>query len=108
MYLRTFTLLAGLLTAAGAGLSQSGRTLTGTVCDTMCGAKHMVTNVTAAQCTRECVKQGSDYGLVSGDKVYTLKGDTKQIDKFAGQTVTVTGDVSGTTVTVRSIAPAKS
>jgi hypothetical protein len=71
----------------------------------MCGAKHMMTNVTPAQCTRECVKQGSDYGLVSGDKVYTLKGDTKQIDKYAGQTVTVTGDVSGTTVTVRSIAP---
>jgi hypothetical protein len=108
MYRRTFTLLTGLLLTAVAAFSQSGQTLTGVVSDTMCGAKHMMTNVTPAQCTRECVKQGSDYGLLSGDKVYTLKGDTKQIDKYAGQTVTVTGDVSGTTVTVRSIAPAKS
>ncbi len=68
----------------------------------------MMTNVTAAQCTRECVKQGSDYALVSDGKVYTLKGDTKQIDKYAGQSVTVTGSVSGDTVTVKSIAPAKS
>lgn len=108
MYRRTFTLLGSLLMIGVAGFSQSGQTLTGTVSDTMCGAKHMMTNVTPAQCTRECVKQGSDYGLVSGSKVYTLKGDSKQIDKYAGQTVTVTGDVSGTTVTVRSIAPAKS
>jgi hypothetical protein len=105
---RTFTLLTGLLITGVAAFSQSGQTLTGTVSDTMCGAKHMMTNVSPAQCTRECVKQGSDYGLVSGGKVYTLKGHTKQIDKYAGQPVTVTGDVSGTTVTVRSIAPAKS
>lgn len=44
---------------------------------------------------------------LAGGKLYTLKGDTKQIDKYAGQTVTVTGDVSRTTVTVRSIAPGK-
>ena len=106
MYLRTFTLLAGLLTTAVGAFSQSGQILTGTVSDTMCGAKHMMTDVTPAQCTRECVKQGSDYGLVSGGKVYRLKGDTKQIDKYAGQAVT--GDISGTTVTVRSIFPAKS
>jgi Protein of unknown function (DUF5818) len=68
----------------------------------------MMTNVTPAQCTRECVKEGSDYALVSGGKVYTLGGDTKQIDKYAGQSVTVTGDISGTTLTVRSISPAKS
>lgn len=108
MYLRTFSVFAGLLLTAVAALPQSAQTLSGTVSDTMCGAKHMMTNVTPAQCTRECVKQGSDYGLVSGGKVYTLKGDTKQIDKYAGQSVTVTGDVSGSMVTVHSIAPAKS
>jgi hypothetical protein len=40
--------------------------------------------------------------------VYTLKGDTKQIDEYARQNVTVTGSVSGDTVTVKSIAPASS
>jgi hypothetical protein len=52
------------------------------------------------------VKQGSDYALVSGGKVYTLKGDAKQIDKYAGQTVTVTGKIDGNTVSVNSISAA--
>lgn len=105
---QSFTILAGLLLGAATALSQSAQTLTGTVSDSMCGAKHMMTNVTPAQCTRECVKQGSDYALVSGAKVYTLKGDKKQIDKYAGQSVSVTGRISGDTVTVESISPAKS
>ncbi|MGI9074910.1 MAG: hypothetical protein ACR2JB_27170 [Bryobacteraceae bacterium] len=104
---RTITFLAGLLITSVAAFSQSSQTLTGTVTDTMCGAKHMMTNVTPAQCTRECVKQGSDYALVSDGKVYTLKGDTKQIDKYAGEAVTVTGKVTGSTVTVNSISAAK-
>src|SRR5205807_7896217 len=103
-----FTFLAGLSMTAVAAFSQSGQTFTGTVSDSMCGAKHMMTNVSAAECTRTCVKQGSDYALVSGGKVYTLKGDAKQIDKYAGQTVTVSGKLSGTTLTVSAISAAKS
>jgi hypothetical protein len=105
---RTIIFLAGLLITSVAAFSQSSQTLTGTVTDTMCGAKHMMTNVTPAQCTRECVKQGSDYALVSDGKVYTLKGNAKQIDKYAGEVVTVTGKIEGNTVTVSSISPAKS
>ncbi|MGI9075441.1 MAG: hypothetical protein ACR2JB_29895 [Bryobacteraceae bacterium] len=108
MYRPIFTVLIGLVLSGVAAFSQSAQTLSGTVSDTMCGAKHMMTNVTPAQCTRECVKQGSDYALVSGSKVYTLKGYAKEIDKYAGQSVTVTGNVSGDTVTVKSISPAKS
>ncbi len=108
MYLRMSALLTILLLTCVAGFSQSAQTITGTVSDSMCGAKHMMTNVTPAQCTRECVKQGSDYALVVNGKVYTLKGDKQQIDKYAGQNVTVTGTVSGETVTVTSISPAKS
>ena len=108
MFLKTATLMTGLMMAASSAFSQTAQTLTGTIGDTMCGAKHMMENESAAQCTRECVKQGSDYGLVSGDKVYTLKGDAKLLDKFAGQKVTIKGDVSGMTITVSSIVPAKS
>jgi len=68
----------------------------------------MMKNLTPAQCTRECVKQGSDYALVVGSKVYTLKGDKAQIDKFAGQKVTIKGETSGDTITVKSIATLKS
>jgi len=108
MHLRTLALASGLLLAAAGALPQSAQTLTGTVTDAMCGAKHMMTNVSPAQCTRECVKQGSEYALVSGGKVYTLKGDPKELDKYAGQNVTVTGEISGNTVTVSSVSPAKS
>ena len=105
MYRRTFHFLTGILVAGLAAFSQTDQTFTGTVSDSMCGAKHMMANASPAQCTRECVKQGSDYALVSGGKVYTLKGDAKQIDKYAGQAVTVTGKLSGSTVMVGSIAP---
>src|SRR3954465_4451971 len=102
------TVCAGLLTLGGSGvLAQSSQTLTGTVSDSMCGAKHMMKDATPAKCTRECVKMGSDYALVSGGKVYTLKGNSAQLDKFAGQSAQVTGKVSGSTVTVDSISAGK-
>ncbi len=68
----------------------------------------MMQGKTAAQCTRECVKQGSDFALVSGGKVYTLKGDKSQIDKLAGENVVVKGKVSGTTISADSIRLSKS
>jgi hypothetical protein len=106
MKMRIAALSMCLLLTALRGFSESEQSLTGTISDTMCGAKHMTTNVSPAQCVRECVKSGSDYGLISGGKVYILKGDMKQIDKYAGQMVKVTGDVSGSMVKVRSFTPA--
>jgi hypothetical protein len=96
---------AGLMLTASLAHAQADQTLTGTVTDSMCGKKHMMQG--AAQCTRECVKSGSDYALVVGDKVYTLKGDKAAIDKFAGANVVVTGKTSANTVTVESIKAAK-
>jgi hypothetical protein len=92
----------------GAAFAQSNQAITGTVTDVMCGAHHMMQGKTPAECTRECVKQGSDFAIVSGGKVYTLKGDKSQFDKYAGQNVTVKGKVDGTTITVASITAAKS
>jgi hypothetical protein len=94
---------AGLVFTASLIIAQATQTLTGTVSDAMCGKKHMMQGVTAAQCTRECVKSGSDYALVAGDKVYTLKGDKAAFDKFAGTNVIVKGKTSGSVVTVESI-----
>src|SRR3954447_26369700 len=107
--MRLITMIfSGLLTLGGSGvLAQSSQTLTGTVSDSMCGAKHMMKDATPAKCTRECVKMGSDYALVSAGKVYTLKGNSAQLDKFAGQSAQVTGKVSGNTVTVDSISAGK-
>jgi len=105
MGLRLSTVFFSTVLSVGAALAQSSQAVTGTVTDAMCGAHHMMQGKSAAECTRECVKQGSDFALASGGKVYILKGDKSQFDKFAGQRVTVTGNVDGKTITVLSIKP---
>jgi hypothetical protein len=99
-----FALLFSLLMFA----ADKPQTFTGTVSDTMCGAHHtMMPGKPDAECTRACVKGGADYALVVGNKVYTLKGDKAQIDKFAGEQATVKGTVSGNVIEASSIATAK-
>src|SRR6266576_3965572 len=108
MHIKLVATIATLTLAAATLFAQAAQTVTGTVTDAMCGAHHMMKDATPAQCTRECVKQGSDFALVSKGKVYTLKGDKAQLDKFAGENVVVKGKVSGTTISVDSISPSKS
>jgi hypothetical protein len=98
-------LLAGLaaMPALAGGKSQ---TLTGQVSDAMCGAKHQMPG-DAAGCTRACIKHGSKYALVVGDKVYTLEtSDKATLDKLndlAGASAKVTGDVDGDSIAVKSV-----
>ena len=98
---------AGLMLTTSLAIGQATQTLAGTVSDAMCGKTHMIKGASAAKCTRECVKEGSDFALVVGDKVYTLKGDKTAIDKFAGASVIVKGTLSGSTVTMESIKAAQ-
>ncbi len=99
-------MLVGLaaVPALAAGKSQ---TLTGEVSDAMCGVKHEMPGK-PAECTRACMKHGSKYALVVGDKVYTIEtSDKAALDKLndlAGAKAKVTGDVDGTTITVKSVA----
>jgi hypothetical protein len=108
MQIKLIAPVAALVLCAASLFAQAAQTITGTVSDAMCGAHHMMKDATAAQCTRECVKQGSDFALVSGGKIYTLKGDKAQFDKFAGENVVVKGKLSGTTISVDSITASKS
>jgi len=96
--------LAGTM-AAGIVFAQAA-TFTGVVSDQMCGAKHMMADG-AAKCARECAKMGSPYALVIGNKVYTLKGHSSELEPLAGQSVTVQGTLSGTTIDVASVAASK-
>ena len=88
----------------------AGDKFTGEVSDAMCGAKHAMSG-SNAECTRACVKKGSSYALVVGDKVYTLKTDDKaalaELDKLAGAKATVAGTADGDTITVSSVTEAK-
>lgn len=81
-------------------------TLTGKVSDVACGVTHKMKNMSEADCARACAKKAG-YALVVGDKVYKLQGHDEDFDKYAAENVTVTGTVSGDTVTVASVAPAK-
>ena len=87
-----------------------GKTFTGTVSDSMCGAKHAMPGDDAA-CTRACVSKGSKYALVVGDKVYTLETGDKAalatLDKQAGAKATVTGTEKDNTITVSSVKAAQ-
>lgn len=85
------------------------QTYTGTITDTMCGKKHMVAGKSDADCTCECMKSKGDwtYGIVVGEKVYALIGDIKQFELLAGKRVTVQGDLSGNSITVKSISAAR-
>ena len=104
----------GLAAAAAlllpAALQAKTVNLTGAVSDSMCGAKHMMEG-SAASCTRSCVKMGSSYALVVGKKVYKLSGvskaDAKTLFDLAGKKATVSGDLNGATVTVKSVHAAK-
>jgi len=105
-----FVLLT-LIAAASLTLSAfaaKAETFTGTVSDSMCGAKHMGD---AATCTRACVGKGSKYALVVGDKVYTLdttdKAALDTLDKQAGAKVTVTGTEKDNTIEVSKVAAIK-
>jgi hypothetical protein len=99
--------LLAVLAAMPALAGGKSQTLTGQVSDAMCGAKHQMPG-DAAGCTRACVKHGSKYALVVGDKVYTLETSDKatldQLNDFAGASAKVTGDVDGDTIAVKSVA----
>ena len=97
---------AALIPASFAAKAQS---FTGTVSDSMCGAKHMMDG--DAACLRTCVGKGSKYALVVGDKVYTLdvkdKAMLDTLEKLGVGKATVKGEAEGDTIEVSSVAAAK-
>jgi hypothetical protein len=102
--------LAALLLCAAAFAADKAQSFTGKVSDAMCGKAHMMSGPDAA-CVRACVNKGSKYALVVEDKVYTLdtneKAALEMLDKLAGDTVTVTGKLSGDTIQVESVSAKK-
>src|SRR5579864_3862522 len=85
---------AALIPASFAAKAES---FTGTVSDSMCGAKHMMEG--DAACLRTCVGKGSKYALVVGDKVYTLDVKNKamldKLEKLGVGKATVKGEAEG-------------
>ena len=111
---KKLTAALAVLLLAGFGLVgtavAAGDKFTGEVSDAMCGAKHAMSG-SNAECTRACVRKGSSYALVVGDKVFTLKTDDKatvaELEKLAGEKATVSGTADGDTIAVSSVRAAK-
>ncbi len=106
---RNLVLAVITLAATGGLAAGKSQTLTGEVSDAMCGAKHMMAG--NAACARACVKKGTNYSLVVGDKVYTLHTEDKtalgELDKLAGEKATITGVADGEIIEVSKVAAAK-
>ena len=104
-YVVGLALMAGLF-FAGNGTLQSAekKTLEGTISDTMCGVKHSMGNLSAAECTIQCVEMGSKFALVVGTEVYELDGKADELKALAGQKVKLTGNVDGKKIQVESVA----
>jgi len=98
----SMAIMGGAMMLAGTSLMAAD--WTGTVSDAMCGADHG--GKPADKCTAGCVKKGSAYALVVGDKVYTLEGKTDGLDQLAGAKAKVSGKMTGDKIAVTAVAPA--
>jgi hypothetical protein len=77
----------------------------GVVTDAQCKAKHPgKSRLSSADCVRVCVRSGSPFVLMDGEKVYTLHGSQADLGKFASQRATVQGVLNGDTIEVSAIA----
>jgi len=106
----------GLLLCLASFTSAADTTWTGRISDSMCGASHAKmeaahtgSKLTAHDCTNACVKAGAQYVFVTGGKVYSIANqDLADLQTHAGQTVRLTGALSGDAITVSKIVmPAK-
>jgi len=115
MTLAAVVILGSVLAIAQEGARQAAlqpvveQSLTGTV---TCSGRitHRYTcqrNQTQQTCTLACVQQGSDFVLMVGDKPYTLAGDYRGLERFAGGKATVSGLVSSDRIQVQTLADAK-
>ena len=106
---------AGLLAGLASFASAATMTMTGMISDSMCGASHAKmmemhkdAKMTDRDCTLACVKGGGKYVFVSDGKVYQIANqDLAALQKDAGESVRLTGDVTADTIKVSKVEMAK-
>jgi hypothetical protein len=95
----------------GIALTGAEQTWTGQISDAICGDSHKAmagqVGISDHECVIQCVGSGSKYVLVTADKkvLQIANQDFKDLQMFAAQSVTVTGDLKGDAVTVTKIEP---
>ena len=106
-------LMVGILASILGAMSvcAADQTWTGTISDSMCGAKHDAGGEHAGKkmsdrdCTLACIKEhNAKYVFVEGGKVYNIDNqDLPALQEHAGHTVRLTGERKGDTITVSKI-----
>ncbi len=92
--------------AANAGAQPVSQhvTLTGYISCTTCLMPNTCKAQTRLSCTDWWISQGASYVLVVGNSHYRLSGFEKELAKAAAEnSVTISGDLSGTDIVVSSI-----
>jgi hypothetical protein len=84
--------------------SAPSRTFAGMITDSRCGARHpMNSGKSPAECVRSCVRNGAQYVLVDGERIYVLEGDPARLQQLAGQRVNVVGMLEDDTIKVKAV-----
>ncbi len=84
-------------------------TMNGMISDSMCGASHakMIAahpGMTDRACTLGCISHGAKYVFVADGKVYQIANQNlAALKKDAGDSVSLTGDVNGDSITVTKL-----
>jgi len=105
--------LTGLIGGLCSFASAATMTMTGMISDSACGASHAKMmdmhkdakmKMTERDCTLACVKGGGKFVFVADGKVYTVTNQNfAALTERAGETVSLTGDVNGNSVTVSKV-----
>ena len=104
LILKTSTVILGLGTMLalpslnfGADSDAATKSITGEIVDLMCYVDHGAKGEKHKGCAEKCIKSGGPVGLLSGDDLYLVIGDHKQMNEElaskAAQTVTLKGKV---------------
>lgn len=105
----TYVMAAAAVFCFSGGAWAAEQTLTGQIGDSRCGATHKAAqehnkNLSDRDCAEACVKGGAKYILSSGGKVYQIDNQKDPaLAMYAGEQVTVTGEVSGNTIRASKI-----
>ena|ERR1700738_5372725 len=95
-------LVASLVSAAA-----MAETVTGTVSDEKCGAKHTAATAKDKSCVETCIKGGAASVIVSEGKVYKIEEASRdKVKSHLGEKVTINGKVEGDTITIDTVNPA--
>jgi hypothetical protein len=111
------TVAAWLATAAVSGAES--RTMAGTISDSLCGMSHkemaakQASKITDRDCVIACLNYSTDNSpklvfVEKGGKVYQISNQKfPGLIRHAGETLSVTGDLDGTALTIAKIEAAK-